>query len=76
VRTGYPVNPKRERRVRATIRPPEREKITPEQRKTGGKAGFVRPGRYRFAGVAKVTVSNEDADGSVFVDAVQSFAYS
>lgn len=76
VRISYPANPNRARNTRVTIHAADGEKtVTLDQRKNeGDKAGFVGLGLHRFEGVAKVTVSNEDADGYVVVDAVQFLA--
>jgi hypothetical protein len=73
VRISYPANPNRARNTRVTIHAADGEKtITLDQRKNeGDKAGFVSLGVHRFEGVAKVTISNEAADGYVVVDAVQ-----
>jgi hypothetical protein len=76
VRISYPANPNRARNTRVTIHAADGEKtITLDQRKNeGDKAGFVSLGVHRFEGVAKVTISNEAADGYVVVDAVQFLA--
>jgi hypothetical protein len=76
VRISYPANPNRARNARVTIHAADGEKtVTLDQRKNeGDKAGFVGLGQHRFEGVAKVTISNEDADGYVVVDAVQFLA--
>lgn len=74
VRVSYPANPNRARRVPVTIHAADGDKIVPlDQRSNAGdKAGFVSLGVYRFdTKKAKVTFSNEGADGYVVVDAVQ-----
>lgn len=74
VRMAYPPNNNRARNARVTIHNSDGEEtvILNLRKNEGGKAGFVSLGVHRFEkSAAKVTISNEGADGYVVVDAVQ-----
>lgn len=74
VRVSYPPNSNRARNARVTIHASagERTVILDQRKSEGDKAGFVTLGMHRFdSTAAKVTFSNEGADGYVVVDAVQ-----
>jgi len=74
---SYPAHPNRASNTKVTIAHRNGEEIlTLDQRKnTGDEAGFVSLGSFPFdGGSATVTITNENADGYVVVDAVQFLA--